>query len=120
MILKWFLITVALALGFKYGCEKIAQMFLSSSSIFSRVNVKPNYSDMKYDQSLIAWAETGRRLQNEQASMKPIEQRNDLQLIGAQIFFRHGARTPLHLLPSLEEVLNKRTKILNFVFCLRR
>ncbi|CAF4363016.1 unnamed protein product, partial [Adineta steineri] len=30
--------------------------------------------------------------------------RDDLQLIGAQVFFRHGARTPLKLLPGLEEV----------------
>ncbi|CAF1194659.1 unnamed protein product [Adineta ricciae] len=30
--------------------------------------------------------------------------REDLKLVGAQIFFRHGARTPLNMLPNLDEV----------------
>jgi len=33
-----------------------------------------------------------------------VKARDDLKLIGAQVFFRHGARTPVFLLPGLEEV----------------
>ncbi|CAF3945895.1 unnamed protein product [Rotaria sp. Silwood1] len=33
------------------------------------------------------------------------DNRDKLKLIGAQIFFRHGARTPLNMLPNLDEVL---------------
>jgi len=103
MIFKWSLIILAFVLAFKYGCDKIVEILLSPS-VFSLVNMKSTHSDMEYEQALIAWADTGRRLQTEQTSLKSVEQRNDLQLIGAQVFFRHGARTPLHLLPSLEEV----------------
>ena len=59
---------------------------------------------MSYEDFLTAWATTGQRSNDGKLSMKNIQTRNDLQLIGAQIVFRHGARTPLHLLPSLEEV----------------
>ncbi|CAF3294283.1 unnamed protein product [Rotaria socialis] len=33
------------------------------------------------------------------------DNRDKLKLIGAQIFFRHGARTPLNMLPNLDEVI---------------
>jgi hypothetical protein len=36
-----------------------------------------------------------------------------LKLIGAQIFFRHGARTPFHLLPNLDEVIYDKELHLN-------
>ena len=60
-----------------------------------------------YANDLRSWASTGQRLGNVQKLGKtPMDRqsRDDLQLIGAQIFFRHGARTPLSLLPGLEEV----------------
>ncbi|CAF3343575.1 unnamed protein product [Rotaria sp. Silwood1] len=71
--------------------------------------------DSSYDQSLLAWVATDQRLNNEKLSMESIQQRNDLQLIGAQIFFRHGARTPLHLLPSLQEVIYSKEQIENYL-----
>jgi hypothetical protein len=63
-----------------------------------------------YDKSLTFWASTGQR--SESIPNKPIDTkiRDDLQLIGAQVYFRHGARTPLSLLPGLEEVYSKITK----------
>jgi len=39
--------------------------------------------------------------------------REKLKLIGAQIFFRHGARTPFYLLPNLDEVVYDRDLHLN-------
>jgi len=39
------------------------------------------------------------------SSVSPSNNREKLKLIGAQIFFRHGARTPFHLLPNLDEVI---------------
>jgi lysophosphatidic acid phosphatase type 6 len=62
------------------------------------------------DHPIVRWALTGQRvfcgndgsMMNEHIEMQP---RDDLQLIGAQIFFRHGARTPCHILPGLEEVI---------------
>jgi hypothetical protein len=39
--------------------------------------------------------------------------RENLKLIGAQIFFRHGARTPFHLLPNLDEVIYDKELHLN-------
>ena len=39
----------------------------------------------------------------------------NLNLIGAQILFRHGARTPLKILPKLEEVSN-RIKLIDVFF----
>ncbi|CAF3878971.1 unnamed protein product, partial [Rotaria sp. Silwood1] len=62
------------------------------------------------DHPIACWALTGQRvfhgndgsMMNDHIEMKP---RDDLQLIGAQIFFRHGARTPVNLLSGLEEVI---------------
>lgn len=39
------------------------------------------------------------------SSISSSNNREKLKLIGAQIFFRHGARTPFHLLPNLDEVI---------------
>ncbi|UJR13380.1 hypothetical protein I4U23_000396 [Adineta vaga] len=57
-----------------------------------------------YENTLISWASTGQRSGLNSNREIDAKIRDDLQLIGTQIFFRHGARTPLHLLPGLEEV----------------
>jgi hypothetical protein len=106
MILKWCLYAGILAILFKLCCDSLVDIFLSASSS-SIVNMKDSDSDVSYEASLIAWAATGQRLKNDKFSMGNIKERNDLELIGAQVFFRHGARTPLNLLPSLEEVYSK-------------
>ncbi|CAF0756523.1 unnamed protein product [Adineta ricciae] len=46
--------------------------------------------------------------------MERSKARSDLQLIGAQIIFRHGARTPLFLMPSLEEVIYSNEHVENY------
>ena len=54
---------------------------------------------------LTSWASTGQRVRTQLERIQLIMKiREDLQLIGAHIYFRHGARTPLNLLPGLEEV----------------
>jgi hypothetical protein len=67
-----------------------------------------------YEKSLTSWASTGQR--SESIPNKPIDTkiRDDLQLIGAQVYFRHGARTPISLLPGLEEVSYKKEHIEGF------
>jgi len=47
------------------------------------------------------------------SSISPSNNRDKLKLIGAQIFFRHGARTPFHLLPNLDEVIYDKELHLN-------
>jgi hypothetical protein len=47
------------------------------------------------------------------SSISPSNNRERLKLIGAQIFFRHGARTPFHLLPNLDEVIYDKELHLN-------
>ena len=102
-ILKWLVFIGALIIVFKLCCDALVYTFLAASSS-SILNVNQRNTDTNYEQSLIAWAETGQHLNNRKMSAKNIRIRNHLQLIGAQIFFRHGARTPLKLLPTLEEV----------------
>ncbi|CAF0739599.1 unnamed protein product [Rotaria sordida] len=84
---------------------------VSHSSI---VDMEDKNAHSRYEQSLLAWRTNDERLNKEKLSMKNIPERNDLQLIGAQIFFRHGARTPLNLLPSLEEVIYNKEQIENY------
>jgi hypothetical protein len=103
MILKWILFAGILAILFKLCCDSLVDIFLSVSSS-SIVDMNDSDSDISYEDTLIAWAATGQRLNDKKFSMENIKERSDLQLIGGQIFFRHGARTPLNLLPSLEEV----------------
>lgn len=102
-LLKWLLFAGTSAIVFKLCCDKVADFVLSinSSSL-----IDTDISDVifSYEQSLIAWAETGQRAKPTKLTTKRIDPRDDLQLIGAQVFFRHGARTPLRLLPTLEEV----------------
>lgn len=47
------------------------------------------------------------------SSISPSNKREKLKLIGAQIFFRHGARTPFYLLPNLDEVIYDKELHLN-------
>ena len=98
-ILKWIILSGICAIVFKAICDGLVDIFLSAS-VPSIANVK----DSNYEDLLIGWAATGQRVKNEKFSMEKIPNRHDLELIGAQIVFRHGARTPLHLLPNLEEV----------------
>jgi hypothetical protein len=60
-----------------------------------------------YENTLTSWASTGQRLKSIDNKQIDTKIRDDLQLIGGQIYFRHGARTPLNLLPGLEEVYSK-------------
>jgi hypothetical protein len=60
-----------------------------------------------YENTLTSWASTGQRLKSIDNKHIDTKIRDDLQLIGGQIYFRHGARTPLNLLPGLEEVYSK-------------
>jgi hypothetical protein len=103
LILKWILLTGILVITFKICCDALVDIILSTSSS-SIVNMEERNSQRSYEDSLIAWAMTGQHAKNKKLTMENIEERHDLQLIGAQVFFRHGARTPLNLLPSLEEV----------------
>jgi len=98
-LLKWILLAGILAIFFKLCCDILVDISIG--------NIKDSTSDVSYESSLIAWAATDPRLKKRKFAMKYIKERNDLQLIGAQIFFRHGARTPLNLLPNLEEVYYK-------------
>jgi hypothetical protein len=91
-------------IGFQSICDGLVNIFLS---IPIGRDTKDNNFYASYEEFLINWATTGQRLTNEKFSMDKIKSRDDLQLIGAQVVFRHGARTPLHLLPSLEQVYYK-------------
>ncbi len=119
MILKWFIILGICSIVFKLICDSFVNIYLSIPNSWIK-DGKGSNSDVAYEDFLTSWANTGQRLKNEKLSMKNIKTRNDLQLIGAQIFFRHGARTPLHLLPSLEEVFYKMRKMLIYIIFLHR
>lgn len=88
---------------FKISCDRLVDILISVSS-FSIVNMMDTNGDLTYEQFINAWVANGQYLRSERLTTEHIEKRNDLQLIGAQIIFRHGARTPLFLLPNLEEV----------------
>jgi hypothetical protein len=96
-LLKWSLLTGTSTIFFKLCYENLFKTALTAS----------NRPISTYENTLISWASTGRRLESNQTKPMDMKIRDDLQLIGAQIYFRHGARTPLNLLPGLEEV-NKR------------
>ncbi len=100
LIFKWFIFLGICAIGFQFICHGLVNIFLSVSTRSIGDTKDNNYEDF-----LITWATTGQRLKNGKISMETIKTRDDLQLIGAQVVFRHGARTPLHLLPSLEQVI---------------
>jgi hypothetical protein len=99
-ILKWSFLTGTSTILLKLCYESLFKAALTTS----------NKSMSTYENSLTSWASTGQR--SESIPTKPIDTkiRDDLQLIGAQVYFRHGARTPLSLLPGLEEVYSKLTK----------
>jgi hypothetical protein len=97
MILKWSLLT---------GTSTIL-LKLCYESLFKTALITSNKPMSTYGDTLAAWAKTGQRLEAQRKRSIDIKIRDDLELIGAQIYFRHGARTPLNLLPGLEEVNNK-------------
>lgn len=69
-----------------------------------------------YENHLTSWASTGQRTNVIEKKILPMTIREDLQLIGAQIYFRHGARTPLKLLPGLDEVISKEFDSISILF----
>ncbi|CAF4241547.1 unnamed protein product [Rotaria magnacalcarata] len=92
-VLKWSLLTGTSTILLKLCYESVFNVTLRTST----------KSLSTYESTLISWASTG--VNSKEIQNKPIDTtiRDDLQLIGAQIYFRHGARTPLSLLPGLEE-----------------
>jgi hypothetical protein len=94
MILKWSLLA---------GTSTIL-LKLCYESFFRTTLITSNRVLSSYENSLISWASTGQRLGSDGKKSIDMKIRDDLQLIGAQIYFRHGARTPLNVLPGLEEV----------------
>ncbi|CAF3711831.1 unnamed protein product [Rotaria sp. Silwood1] len=93
-IIKWSFLTGTSTILLKLCYESLYNVSLKTS----------NKSMSTYENTLISWASTGQRSKIIQNKSNDIKIRDDLQLIGAQIYFRHGARTPLSLLPGLEEV----------------
>ncbi|CAF0852854.1 unnamed protein product [Adineta steineri] len=103
LILKWVFVVGIVVLLFKKCCDSSVDIILTSTkSSIGKIDEK-NF-ERNYEDSLIAWAVDGQYSNNEKLKMVNFKERSDLQLIGAQIIFRHGARTPYVLLPSLEEV----------------
>ncbi|UJR33987.1 hypothetical protein I4U23_021402 [Adineta vaga] len=100
LILKWLLLIGIFGILLKKSSDYLVDLILSSSD-----NIEEKSALLTYEQSLIAWAAVGQQSFKKKMTMDHRKERNDLQLIGAQIIFRHGARTPLFLLPSLEEVI---------------
>lgn len=107
MILKWFILIGIVAILSKILFNGLVNLFFSSSTSVTG-DTKDSSVTVSYEEFLIAWATTGQRSKSEKISMENVQTRNDLQLLGAQIIFRHGARTPLHFLPSLEQVCQPR------------
>ncbi len=96
-IVKWSLLTGTSTILLKLCYETLFRSTLLSSS----------RSISTYENTLTSWASTGQRLKSIGNKQIDTKIRDDLQLIGGQIYFRHGARTPLNLLPGLEEVYSK-------------
>jgi hypothetical protein len=94
---KWSLLTGTSTILLKLCYETLFRSTLLSSS----------RSISTYENTLTSWASTGQRLKSIGNKQIDTKIRDDLQLIGGQIYFRHGARTPLNLLPGLEEVYSK-------------
>lgn len=94
-LIKWSLLTGTSTIVLKLCYETLIQTTFITS----------NRSMSTYENLLTSWASTGQRIDSQEKIIPSITHREDLQLIGAQIYFRHGARTPLHLLPGLEQVM---------------
>lgn len=94
-ILKWSFLT---------GTSTIL-LQLYYGSLFKVILRSSHRSMSAYEDILVSWASTGQYSKTVDNKIIDNRIRDDLQLIGAQIYFRHGARTPLSLLPGLEEVL---------------
>lgn len=97
-IVKWSLLTGTSTIILKLCYES---MFRTNTMISTR-------SMSIYGSHLKSWALTGETSRITSRKFQQTRHRDDLQLIGAQIYFRHGARTPLSLLPGLEEVKSDR------------
>ncbi|CAF4171953.1 unnamed protein product [Rotaria sordida] len=93
-ILKWSFLTGTSTILLKLCYESLYNVSLRTS----------NKSISTYENTLISWASTGQRSKTIQNKLIDTKIPDNLQFIGAQIYFRHGARTPLSLLPGLEEV----------------
>ena len=100
-IIKWSLLTGTSTILIKLCYESLFKTTLVSSM-------------STYGETLTAWASTGQRAEFQQNKSMNMKIRDDLQLIGAQIYFRHGARTPLNLLPGLEEVKLQKKDLIIF------
>ena len=101
--LKWSALTIVSAIVFHYLCDSLVGKVLSLNN-WSIFETQTREMIWNYEKSLIDWAHSGQRTDKRRAFEEKSETRDDLELIGVHVFFRHGARTPLHLLPNLEEV----------------
>lgn len=101
-LLKWLIIVAIAAIIFNIVCAKIVRSILSGSMSSLRQTILVD-SMNNYEESLISWAHNGHNIKQKPLKTEKYH-RDDLKLIGAQIIFRHGARTPLHLLPNLAQV----------------
>ena len=102
-ILKWSLLTGTSTILLKLCYESV-------------LRTATNRSMSTYEHLLTSWARTGQRTDTTERRIPSMTVREDLQLIGAQIYFRHGARTPLHLFPGLEEVMFERVYSISMFF----
>ena len=93
-ILKWSFLTGTSTILLKLCYETFLRSTIATT----------NRSASTYENTLTSWASTGKRSGPNPTRLVDTKLRDDLQLIGAQVYFRHGARTPLHLLPGMEEI----------------
>ncbi|CAF0741484.1 unnamed protein product [Didymodactylos carnosus] len=100
-IIKWLAFSATSALVLKLCFDNLFHILSPTKNRYMMS------SSNEFDQNpLTQWALSGERKRQTNGEVNDeIKQRDDLKLIGAQIFFRHGARTPLNLLPGLEEVM---------------
>ena len=114
-ICKWLILAIITAFLFNFICDRLVNKILSLSQ-WSILNTEMRETIITYEQSLIAWAESGQQAEKKRLFMEKAKNRNDLQLIGAHIFFRHGARTPLHPLSSLDQVILMVMTMIQWIF----
>ncbi|CAF1156285.1 unnamed protein product [Adineta ricciae] len=105
-ILKWSLLTGTSTILLKLCYETFLRSAITTT----------NRSASTYENTLTSWASTGKRSIASPTRLVDTKLRDDLQLIGAQIYFRHGARTPLHLLPGIEEISYSKEHIESYPF----
>ncbi len=100
MIIKWSLLTGTSTILLKLCYESLFKTTVTASM-------------STYGDNIAAWATSGQRAEILRRKSIDLKIREDLELIGAQIYFRHGARTPLTFLPGLEEVKNRKIVSIN-------